>query len=281
MIRIRQMTAADLGLGMRLKTQAGWNQTEADWRRFLEMQPDGCFVAEFNGVAIGTAVGCMFGSVAWIAMVLVDAEFRGRGIGTALMQHALAFVDGTGAASVRLDATPLGLPLYEKLGFIPQYELTRYDGQLTAAKPLLQLRHVRTAQQNDYESILELDRELTHTDRRKFLFRLFGERPDEVRVIVRGGRIDGYATLRAGSDAIQIGPCVAATDAGEWLLADACRRLVGHRVFLDMPCSNDAAVRFAESIGLVSQRRLTRMCRGVQVNDDCARLWASSGPEVG
>ena len=79
MIRIRQMTAADLGLGMRLKSQAGWNQTEADWRRFLEMQPDGCFVAEFDGVSVGTAVGCVFGSVAWIAMVLVDAEFRGRG----------------------------------------------------------------------------------------------------------------------------------------------------------------------------------------------------------
>ena len=95
----RQMTVADLGLGMRLKSQAGWNQMEADWRRFLEMQPDACFVAEFDGVSLGTAVGCMFGSVAWIAMVLVDASSRGRGIGTALMQHALAFVDRTAAAA--------------------------------------------------------------------------------------------------------------------------------------------------------------------------------------
>ncbi len=254
---------------------------EADWRRFLEMQPDACFVAEFDGVSLGTAVGCMFGSVAWIAMVLVDAEFRGRGIGTALMQHALAFVDRTGAKSVRLDATPLGLPLYEKLGFSPQYELTRYDGRLTNVNVSPQPRYVRTAKEEDLESILELDREVTRTDRRKFLLRLFGKRPQDLRIVERDGRIDGYTVLRTGSDATQIGPCVAATDAGEWLLADACRRLVGQRVFLDVPCSNDAAVRFAESMGLVPQRTLTRMCRGVQIDDDCARLWASSGPELG
>ena len=72
MLHIRRMNAADVPLGMRLKTQAGWNQTEADWRRFLAMQPVGCFVAELDGRPVGTAVGCTFGPVAWIAMVLVD-----------------------------------------------------------------------------------------------------------------------------------------------------------------------------------------------------------------
>jgi len=33
--------------------------------------------------------------------------------------------------------------------------------------------------------------------------------------------------------------------------------------------------------GLAPQRQLLRMCRGEGVNDDVARLWASSGPELG
>src|SRR5947207_13435443 len=89
-ILIRRMRLQDLSAGMRLKELAGWNQTEADWRRYLNLQPDGCFVAELNGAAVGTVATSIFGSVAWIALVLVDPAVRGRGIGTALLNQALA-----------------------------------------------------------------------------------------------------------------------------------------------------------------------------------------------
>ena len=36
MIRVRGMTFEDLTLGLRLKQRAGWNQTAADWTRFLD-----------------------------------------------------------------------------------------------------------------------------------------------------------------------------------------------------------------------------------------------------
>src|SRR6266851_2805185 len=107
MTHIRLMTVTDLPLGLRLSSQAGWNQTEADWRRFLDLQPDGCFVAEWDGTPVGTTTTSIFGSVAWIAMVLVDESVRGRGIGTALMRHALDFLDRCGIPTIRLDATPL------------------------------------------------------------------------------------------------------------------------------------------------------------------------------
>ena len=42
---IRAMTAADIPAAMRLREIAGWNQNEADWHRFLEIEPEGCFVA--------------------------------------------------------------------------------------------------------------------------------------------------------------------------------------------------------------------------------------------
>jgi GNAT superfamily N-acetyltransferase len=280
-IRIRQMTSADLGLGMRLKTQTGWNQTEADWLRFLAIQPDGCFVAESDGVEVGTAVGCVFGPVAWIAMVLVDAEFRGRGIGTALMKHTLAYVDQAGASGVRLDATRLGRPMYEKLGFVPQYELTRFAGSLSEIPDPPVMTNVRPARKSDYESILALDRDVTRTDRRKFLLRLFDAQPDDVRVLERDGRIEGFLAQRAGSDAPHIGPCIARIEAGQALFADACRKLAGRTVYVDAPDSNGAAAKFAKHAGLAPLRVLLRMCRGTQVNDDCNQLWASSGPELG
>src|SRR5437867_4306939 len=54
-LAIRLMAAPDISAGMRLRELAGWNQTEEDWRRFLEFEPDGCFVALQNGRVCGTA----------------------------------------------------------------------------------------------------------------------------------------------------------------------------------------------------------------------------------
>ena len=75
------MSREDLSFGLRLSSQAGWNQTGADWARYLDLQLDGCFVAEADNCPAGTVTTCAFGPVAWIAMVLVDKPLRGRGIG--------------------------------------------------------------------------------------------------------------------------------------------------------------------------------------------------------
>jgi GNAT superfamily N-acetyltransferase len=288
MIHIRHMTAADLPFAMRLKEQAGWNQVEADWRRFLDMQPDGSFVAELAGTPVGTTVACIFGDVAWVAMVLVEATVRGRGVGTALMRHALDFLDEHQVPSIRLDATPLGQPIYEKLGFRPEYTLSRYDGVLAASSTdgaaAANMQHVTTAARADDDLLLALDRSVTGADRRKFLVRLFRERPQDVRLIAgpdENDRVAGVLAARGGGTAVQLGPGLGDGDAAAVLLADAAVRHTGKRIYLDVPQPNEPAIRLAESLGLTVQRALVRMCRGNPVREDTQRLFASSGPELG
>jgi hypothetical protein len=53
-ISTRNVTDADLSLGLSLARQVGWNRTEADRVRPLELQPDGCFDAEWSGTPTGT-----------------------------------------------------------------------------------------------------------------------------------------------------------------------------------------------------------------------------------
>src|SRR5207245_420577 len=158
--------------GMRLKHQAGWNQTDADWRRFLDLEPDGCFVAEMDGEPVATTTTCAFGPIGWVAMVLVDARVRGRGIGSALMRHALGYLEVQGVRTVRLDATPMGQPVYEKLGFVPDYQLTRYEGILPSRNVIAEVKPVR---EEHLARLLELDRAVTGTDRAKFIASLLRE----------------------------------------------------------------------------------------------------------
>jgi len=280
MFHIRPLTAADLPAGLRLTRQAGWNQTEADWRHCLDLEPDGCFAAEWGGALAGTATTCVFGPVAWVAMVLVEEALRGRGLGRALVEHALAYLDARDVPSVRLDATPLGEPLYAKLGFAPQFTVLRHAGTLPPAGGP-EVTGVTTAAAGQWEALAALDAEVTRTDRRKLLLRLFAEGPGPVRVAGGPEGVRGFLAARPGRVAVQLGPCIADEAAGALLFADAPRRFAGREVYLDVPEGHAHARRLAEGWGLGVQRRLTRMCRGVPVVEQVERLWASSGPEKG
>ena len=283
MTSIRLMTVADLPFGMRLKASNGWNQTEADWRRYLELQPDGCFVAMLDGKPVGTLTTCVFGPIAWIAMVLVDSEYRGRGVGTTLMRQALEFLEQRGVSSTRLDATPLGQPLYEKLGFVAEYTLHRYEGILPPAEPKQQTAplSVEPLVPAYVPDMLLIDREVTRTDRRKLLLRLASEFTETMRVL-RGASVTlGFCGTRPGTRALQIGPCLARAAAGRPLLDDILQHYGHRQVFIDIPDDNEPAVRWALETGLTKQRPLLRMCRGRALDERVADLWASSGPEMG
>ncbi len=273
------MTIDDVPLGMRLREQARFNQTEADWRRFLDLEPDGCFVAELEGRPVGTVTNCVFDTVGWVAMLLVDEQFRRRGIGTRLMEHALAYLEGRGVPTVRLDATPRGRPIYEKLGFAAEYELARLEGVAPRGRTHPGAGPVTPEQ---LDAVCELDRETTGTNRRRLIERLYGERPDAMCVFLKGGNLAGYLTFRDGSNAAQIGPGVALSDeAGRALCDRVATRCAGRPVFVDVPLDNAPALAWTESNGWTVQRCFTRMFKGQPVVDQPLHLWASSGPEKG
>ena len=279
MLRIRGMTVADIPLGMRLKEQSGWNQVVGDWRRLLALQPDGCFVAELDGVSVGTVTTCRFELVAWVAMMLVDKSFRSHGIGRALMCRALDDLDSAGIRTIRLDATHLGRPLYESLDFVAGATFARYVGVLPPADEPPRLNEMRASEVVGGLSALDLH--VTGTDRGRLLHRLADEYPDSLRVALEAGEIAGFLLARPGSRARRIGPCIAGERAGPLLLDDARRMYAGEEVTIDSPIANAPAVALAESWGLRVSGLLTRMGRGLPVKEDLNRLWASAGPEKG
>ena len=129
-VSVRAMIASDIPACMRLKEIAGWHQRESDLNLVLESNPGGCFVAVHNGTVCGTAMSVNFqNSVAWIGMVLVDPDYRRMGIATRLMNAAVESLSG--CETVKLDATPDGCKVYEKIGFVEEYRIAR----MTADRP--------------------------------------------------------------------------------------------------------------------------------------------------
>jgi GNAT superfamily N-acetyltransferase len=276
------MNFSDIPLGITLKRAAGWNQTEADWRRFLTLSPEGCFVAELDGKGVGTVAAFVFGNVAWIAMVLVSPDARGQGLGTKLMSHALTWLESRSVACIRLDATPLGQPIYEKLGFKAEYKLNRFEGVLPSivlsqTDPLIS--PVGTPAELD--DCLNLDQTVTGTPRQALIKALHADEPGNFYRYGQG-KAAGYIAYRPGENATFLGPCCAISQAaGNALLYHAARINAGRRVFIDVPLDNQPAVEVVNALGLKPQRPLLRMCKGTPVTDFPACIWATTGPEKG
>ena len=126
--KLRRLRAEDISTATQLSAQAGWNQTEEDWRTLLELSPEGCLAMEVDGhLAATTTLLCYGRRLAWIGMVLTKAEYQRRGFARRLLAHALENADKMGIATIKLDATDQGQPLYESLGFRSEQEIERWS----------------------------------------------------------------------------------------------------------------------------------------------------------
>ena len=125
-LSLRVMGKDDVPAVEELRRLAEWNQTPEDWRRLLELEPEGCFLAELESELAGTVTTTAYGqAIAWLGMMLVHPKHRRQGIATRLMGQAIEYLRGRGVRCIRLDATPAGYPVYERLGFVPEWTLTR------------------------------------------------------------------------------------------------------------------------------------------------------------
>ena len=157
-LRLRLLTRADLAFADSIRALAGWNQTTDDWQRFLTIEPDGCFLAEWNGAPAGTATTTVYGpELAWIGMVLVHPDFRRRGIGRALLQRCIEYLRVRGVRCLKLDATPLGKKVYDDLGFKDEWTLTRWECAKCRPRPTVFDSRIRTWRNSDARGIDRLD----------------------------------------------------------------------------------------------------------------------------
>jgi GNAT superfamily N-acetyltransferase len=284
-MRIRVMTKQDIPAGLRLNTLSGWNQTYADWDRFLASSPQGCFVMEDDVKVVGTAATiCYENRFAWIGMVLVDPEHRKQGIGTQLLKTTIEHLDRSRISTIKLDATPFGKPLYTKLGFVIEYQIERW-----ILKRLPQT--ISTIPSSTYVPLTEYqkaqiftsDKELFGADRSFLLRSLCDEAPELAMTVWQEGMPQCFAFGRHGLFADQLGPCMATSRAAaEKLFREFLARSTRETLIVDCVKSNSGAVESLSACGFVLSRPLTRMVRGRNAypgrpDSICAIL----GPEFG
>jgi GNAT superfamily N-acetyltransferase len=281
-LRLRLLTRGDLSFADSLRGLAGWNQTIADWERFLALAPGGCFLAEWDGTPAGTATTIVYGpALAWIGMVLVHPDHRRRGLGRALLERCLEHLRGRGVRCIKLDATPAGKQVYDGLGFKEEWTLTRWERAAAHGPSAGSSSGVRSCR--DVDAVESLDAAAFGVSRGIILEPLMRHSRCALMFESELERIAGYGMLRDGSSALYLGPVVAASaDAGVRLAEALMAQAGGRNIYWDIPDQNAAAIECARERGFTPQRTLTRMYLGENATPgDPRKQFAIAGPELG
>jgi len=147
------------------------------------------FVADADGVVVGTGVVSLNGPVAWIGTVFVAPDWRRRGVGLELTRATIEAADDAGCRTLVLVATDAGRPMYERLGFEVQtwyriLEVAGLDGSTPVDPRIRPFEHV------DLTAMIALDAAATGEDR-GHLMSAFAN-PGSARVLDMGGAIGGF-----------------------------------------------------------------------------------------
>lgn len=276
-ISFEPLTEPWIDSAARLSDQAGWNQTEEDWRRLMRAgssrvrvwHDEGEIRASYSIVGYGA-------EIAWIGMILVDERYRGMGVGNLAFRSALREADEGKYQTIGLDATDLGEPIYRKWGFETTAATVRWQGILTSPVAIATKLDSRSGLSR---GVLEFDYHQVGFDRSELLSELnhFGV----LLSIVRSSGVAAYAAVREGRFAAHIGPVVAnAADDFLHILEVVAARYRGRLVVCDVVAED--AHEILRRFGLKESRHLKRMT--LPRDEKCLRgggIWCAAGLELG
>jgi ribosomal protein S18 acetylase RimI-like enzyme len=260
-ISIRTLTDTDLESADAILKSA-FQRSESsldDLSLFRKLQPKGVFLALQHGIPAGMVATIIYSNCAYVGLMGVHQDFQKQGIGLALMEHLLAWLDQQEIHQVMLDASPFGQPLYEKLGLVAfdeVYVLQRQTGRPTYQRPT----EVQFLSPQNLDLITATDERAFGANRNRLLQSLVEIYPERAFLLTdRHGRLAGYLIAQEK----RIGPWVMEnTEDAELLLKAALSLPFHNQVSVVVPSENTDAIALLQRYGFEIVRVNRHMERG-------------------
>jgi GNAT superfamily N-acetyltransferase len=280
---VRPMELSDIESALKLSTAEGWNQTEKDWKLFVENPDNICTVAECANKVIGTTTTINYSNqIAWIGMVLVDKEYRGQGVSKSLLANIFKKLESY--ISIKLDATPEGREVYKKFGFKDEYLIVRMTNSLMNNLPPDDHNDIADPIQSKHiPEIISLDGITFGADRTQLIKFLVRDYPNKSWLVTQNNRVTGFALGRDGNKYQHIGPVVAPNMAdAKILITKALTKLTNQPTVVDVLGDKEDLIDWLNSIGFIKQRYFTRMYKNENTLPGLTgNQYLIGGPEFG
>lgn len=278
---MRTMTRDEVDLAVEWAGIEGWNPGLYDAGTYYATDPGGFFVGLLDGEPIATISAVAYDETyGFVGFYIVKPEYRGRGYGLRLWQHAMAYL---GKRNIGLDGVLAQVGNYERSGFKRAYSHVRYGGQTTSEAGASAQKGVEHLSIADLQRIEAYDRPLYPAARRPFLVGWLKLPGSHAFAATRDDRIEGYGVIRECVDGYRIGPLFADKESIAQSLYAALTSAVpsGTTAYLDVPTANPAAIAFAARHNLTQGFECVRMYTQGPPTVDLARIFGATTLELG
>jgi GNAT superfamily N-acetyltransferase len=279
-MQIRSMSYDDLDFALTLTSSEGWSSTRHDFEELLEYDPHGCFIGEIETEPTGMVCAISYGKFGFIGNLIVLESCRGQECGRTLMEHAMHYLRDLGAKSILLDAVPMAVTLYERLGFRKICKSLRLEGTISGKKSSF----VRDMKQEDLSQISDLDANLFGGRRDRFLGMRFSVHPEYCRILEIDEEVQGYIMGSRSGDYVRIGPWVMMkTDTlADQLLLDFTQNIIAGNLKIGVLEKNVKSLNLLYKYGFIENSFSWRMVYGEDTEATLSnRLYAICSPARG
>jgi GNAT superfamily N-acetyltransferase len=258
-ISIRPLSPGDVSAALAVFHAVGWGDRRQTVDFFGSLADSVLLVGEDRGRIAGVSGATAFGTGAtprsgWVHNVVVHPERRRAGVGTALTEAAMRWLESRGVRTTLLLATDSGRPIYERLGFTASIRYAALECPASATPPEA-VPPVRPAQASDLPAILALDARATGEDRSAPIRTVAAAGW----VVPNGRHVTGFYLPCSWHQ----GPAVAeGPDSGRALIDLALRLRGPAPMWFGLPESNREALDHLASFGAIATRYATRMWIG-------------------
>lgn len=254
-IQIHPLLKSDISHLTHLQPE-DWNDIRNVFNQFIRFDFFYPVKALFQERIVGVGEVLFNKNTAWIGVIVVDKAFRNKGIGTLITDYLSKFIVSKNKSTQLLLATPLGQPVYQKLGFrhVSDYVFLKRNQE---EKPLdFQAKHgcVKHYDHRFFEEMVTLDTLATGENRQAILKRfttnclLFVDR-----------ELQGFFMPHLGDGLI-----VAKTNEAGFELLKIKWSTYGETITL--PAENLETIDFAQSLGFEPFRYAAKMILGKQID---------------
>lgn len=222
-------------------------------------------VADNRIAGIGAAIEHR--GTGWVAHIIVDANLRRQGFGELITRSLMHFLLAQQrVTSLHLVATPMGEPLYRKLGFVYEGEYIFFRGGITPEQTDIAILDWTTGFR---QPALNMDFETTSEDRTNLLEPHWANG----RFIQEDGKLTGFYLPTLGEGYI----LATSSSAGIALL----RLKHCHGASGVIPEANQCAIEYMEASGYSEYRRGIRMTYGQSLRWHPERIFGRVGGNLG
>lgn len=250
---------------LELRRRVGWAAHEWALRLAIEPETARCFVVEdAAGRLVGVGSGVAYPPLGFVGNMIVAEGHRRRGVGGAVLESVVAFLEQMSCTRIELFATDDGRPLYAANGFelIEPGSRARLTRAMASETPDVA---VIDGTADVLHELVAYDAARFGGERRHLLRLMLTDEARPTLLATRHGAIVGFGWLRADDE--RIGPWISdGPEAAGAILAEAFRRLPDREeLTTNLPMSNASGLAWVRAHGVEPDPWDGRMARGASI----------------